>query len=435
MNKYILNNGVRLIYEHRPAEITSFCIGFNAGALEETSGFNLGIAHAVEHMVSKGTKTRTEKEINSLCDKIFGFENAMTNFPYVIYYGTSLSEDFNKGFELYSDIVLNPAFRKEGFKEEMNIILEELKEWKDDLYQYCEDTLLYNAFNNKRIKNLIIGTEESVKDITLEDIKSFYERYYIPQNCVISVCSSLNFDEVVSVVEEYFGEWQKESKEINNFSIEENQECNLSLLVKDEIKEQNISGIFIEKLSNIKGAKIQYLFNIDELEESETRALTIFNSAFGEGTSSILFEEIRTENGLAYDVGSSIKNERGIKFFAINLATSNENVEKAIGIINSKIEELKSLKGYFSGDKIRDLSKSIKLKRQLKLEKSIQLCKELTTYELMYGNAEKVHEEVEALEDINEEKVLEVINKVLKNPTVQIIISSEYRQILNKCMN
>lgn len=404
MEKYILNNGVKLVYEFRNSDITSFCIGFNAGALEEVAGFKLGIAHAVEHMVSKGTKTRNEREINSLCDKIFGFENAMTNFPYVVYYGTSLSEDFERGLELYSDIILNPIFPEEGFKEEMDVIIEELKEWSDDIYQHCEDSLLYNSFSKKRIKNLIIGKLDSIIAITLKDIKQFYERYYVPENCVISVCSSLDFDEVLSLVKEYFEEWSKEFKGISK-----------------DVKEMNKPGIFTEKVPNIKGAKIQYLFNIDELEEDEFKALTLFNAAFGEGTSGILYEEIRTNNGLAYDIGSFIKNERGIKFFTINMGTSIENIEKALELTNHKIEEIKKAEGYFSEDKIRDLSKSIKLKRQLKLEKSIQLCKELTTYELMYGSAEKVYEEVENLEYINEQKILEVINKVLKDPTIQIL--------------
>jgi Predicted Zn-dependent peptidases len=404
MKKYKLKNGIKLIYKFRTSDITSFCIGFNAGALEEIEKFNLGTAHALEHMVSKGTKKRSEKEINSLCDKIFGFENAMTNFPYVVYYGTSLSEDFEKGLELYSDIILNPIFPEEGFKEEMDIIMEEFKEWSDDIYQYCEDSLLYNSFSGKRIKNLIIGRSDSIKAITLKDIKEFYERYYVPENCVISVCSSLGFDEVLHIVKEYFQGWNKEFKGINQ-----------------EVKEINSPGIFTEKISNIKGAKIQYLFNIDDLDEEEVKALTLFNAAFGEGTSGILYEEIRTKNGLAYDVGSFIKNERGIKFFSINMGTSIESIEKALTITNYKIEQIKKSKGYFNEEKIRDLSKSIKLKRQLKLEKSIQLCKELTTYELMYGSAEKVYEEVENLECINEKKILEVINKVLKNPTIQVL--------------
>lgn len=405
MEKYTLKNGIKLIYEYRAADITSFCIGFNAGALEERDKFKLGTAHAVEHMISKGTKNRTEKEINELCDEIFGFENAMTNFPYVVYYGTLLSQDFERGFELYSDMILNATFPEQGFKEEMNIILEELKEWKDDVYQYCEDSLLSNAFNKKRIKDLIIGTEESVKAITLEDIKNFYDRYYAPENCVISVCSSLTIEDVIFVVEKYFKDWGKSFCGIEEYEREFNQ-----------------YETFTEKISNIKGAKLQYLFNIDYLDEEEIKALSVFNAAFGEGTSSILFDEIRTKNGLAYDVGSFIKNERGIKFFTINIATSEKNIDRTLSIVDDSIYKIKNSIGYFNEKKINSLCRGIKLKRQLKLEKSIQLCKELTTYELMYGEAKNVYDEAAELHYINEEKILKVINKVLNKPTIQILI-------------
>ncbi|MTK13861.1 MAG: insulinase family protein [Clostridiaceae bacterium] len=385
MEKYTLKNGIKLIYEYRAADITSFCIGFNAGALEERDKFKLGTAHAVEHMISKGTKNRTEKEINELCDEIFGFENAMTNFPYVIYYGTSLSQDFERGFELYSDMILNATFPEQGFKEEMNIILEELKEWKDDVYQHCEDSLLSNAFNKRRIKDLIIGTEESVKAITLEGIKNFYNRYYAPENCVISVCSSLSFEDVIFVVEKYLKNWEKSF-----------------LGIEEDEKEFNQYGTFTEKIASIKGAKLQYLFNIDDLDEEKIKALSVFNAAFGEGTSSILFDEIRTKNGLAYDVGSFIKNERGIKFFAINIATSEKNIDRTLSIVDDSIYKIKNSTGYFNEKKINSLCRGIKLKRQLKLEKSIQLCKELTTYELMYGEAKKVYDEAAELHYINE---------------------------------
>lgn len=405
MKKCILENGIKLIYEYRPAEITSFCIGFNAGALEEGSEFKLGTAHAVEHMVSKGTKNRTEKEINELCDEIFGFENAMTNFPYVIYYGTSLSQDFSRAIELYSDIVLNPIFPEKGFREEMNIILEELKEWKDDIYQHCEDSLLYNSFSEKRIKNLIIGTEESVNSVTLKELKKFYDKYYASQNCVISVCSSLTFEDILNNIEKYFGNWNKSF-------------CGIEM----EKKEANKAGIFVEKMPNIKGAKIQYLFNIDNLNEDELKALNIFNTSFGEGTSSILFDEIRTKRGLAYDVGSFIKQERGIKFFTINIATSDKNVDEVLKIVDDSIFRVKSKLGYFDEKKINSLVRNIRLKRELKLEKSIQLCKELTTYELMFNSSEKVYSEVEKLNYINEEKILEVVNKVLQQPSIQILL-------------
>ncbi|WPC41105.1 pitrilysin family protein [Clostridium sp. JS66] len=406
MKKMTLENGMKLIYEHREGDLSSFCIAFNGGALEETGRFKLGTAHAVEHMISKGTKFRDEEEINKICSEIFGFENAMTNFSYVIYYGTCLSEDFEKGLEIYSDIILNPTFPEKGFKEEMNIILEELKEWKDDMYQYCEDSLLYNSFSSKRIRNRIIGTEEDIKNITLDEIKKFYNTHYNPKNCAVAVCSSLDFEYVINIVNNFFGNWSRSFHKII-----------------DEGKEKNKEGLFVEKLTDIEGAKIQYLFSIDELNEEECRALNLFNSAFGEGTNSIIFDEIRTKNGLAYDVKSYIKNERGVKNFIISMGTSAENVDKAINLTNEKIREIKNKRGYFNREKIKALSKNIKLKRQLKLERAIQLCKELSTYEIMYDDAEKLYKEVEGLENINEEKIIEVINKVLNNPSIQVLTS------------
>lgn len=403
MIKHVLNSGLKLIYEYKPGNLTSFCIGFEAGALME-QGYELGTAHAVEHMLFKGTKTRGEYEINKLCDEIFGFNNAMTNYPYCIYYGTTLSEDFLKGFQLYSDIILNATFPESGFKEEMAVIGEELKEWKDDIGQYCEDELLYNAFESRRIKNLIIGDEQSVKAISLEDIKRFYNEFYAPENCVISVTSSLGFSDILDIVENNFGQWTK------NY-------------IKKELKlyESNSEGSFITLREGINGAKLQYIYPIHELSERELKALAIFNLSFGEGTSSLLFDEVRTKNGLVYDIGSSIKNEKGIKLFSINLGTSIGNIDITLKLIESMIEKIKQQKNFFNAEKIAISSRMLKLKRELKLEKSIVLCKELCIYELMFDSADVFLKETEDLESFTNEEILKVVNKVLSKPSIQII--------------
>ena len=105
-----------------------------------------------------------------------------------------------KGVELLSDIVINPSFNDEGFKEEMDVIKEELKEWDEELEQYCEDKLFFNSFNNRRIKYPIIGTEESLESITLNDIREFYSKYYFPENTSIVIISSVSFDKVKDIV-------------------------------------------------------------------------------------------------------------------------------------------------------------------------------------------------------------------------------------------
>ncbi|WP_123053440.1 pitrilysin family protein [Clostridium sp. JN-1] len=406
MKKVILDNGIVLIYEYRPSELTSFCIGFNAGALEEKDKFNWGTAHVVEHMISKGTKKRSEKVINELCDRIFGFENAMTNFSYVVYYGTCLSQNFKSGFEVYSDILLNPLFSEVGFSEEMNVISQELKEWKENIYQYCEDLALYNAFLKKRIRIPIIGEENSIRSITLDDIRKFYETYYAPQNCVISVCSSLKFEDVLDVVNKYIGSWKRDFSGINP--------C---------IYEKNKAGTFAQRLDGVKGAKIQYIFSIDDLNLKEFKNLNLFNTAFGDGLSSILFDEIRTNYGLAYDVASRINYDRGSKFFTITMGTSSQNVEMALKLTNSKIEQIKNDDKFFIREKISYLNDRIKLKKQLRLEKAIQLCKDLTCCELMYNSAELVYKQTQGLDKVNSCQILETINKVLNGAAVQIIFT------------
>ncbi|MGL4731955.1 MAG: M16 family metallopeptidase [Clostridium sp.] len=405
MEKIILENGLKILYSNIENQITSFTIAIDAGAIKENNN-ELGLSHVVEHMVFKGTKNKNEIEINKKCDEIFGFHNAMTNYPYVVYYGTSLSENFEEGLRLYGDIVLNPSFEEKYFKEEISVICEELKEWSDDLAQHCEDRVLYNGFNNRRIKELIIGREELIKRYTIKDVKKYHKRYYNLNNMVISVVSSKSVEEVVAIVSKCFN----------------NEKCLKSNSDKKVIYETNIGGIFNEKRKDINSSKIQYIYPIHNLTDREITILRVFNNYFGEGTSSVLYDEIRTKRGLVYDIAANIKNEIGIKLYTITLGTSKENIDMAIEIINSNIKKVLALKNIFTKDTITKILSSLKLKRMLVLEKSITLSFNTAVYELMYGDGELILNEFN-IENITEKEILDVANKVFVNPTIQIITS------------
>ncbi|URZ06873.1 M16 family metallopeptidase [Clostridium felsineum] len=402
MKKLYAENGIKIIYEYRESNVTSFCIAFRAGASCEKKG-QYGLAHTVEHCIFKGTKRRSEVHINKEFDEIFGFNNAMTNFPYVIYYGTTLSEDFEKGFELYSDILVNPTFPEEGFEEEKNVICEELKEWKDDKQQFCEDELLKNSFSNIRLKECIIGNEENIKSFTLKDIKDFYERYYTANNCAISVVTSLKEDKVINIISKYMNLKNDKNFHLVNYEYE-----------------NNISGTFTSEM-DIKGSVIQYLAPIHKLSNTEIKALRAFNVIFGEGTSSMLYDKIRTKYGLAYDVYSKINNDGGIKLFYIGLGTASYNLDKSIKFVNEVIGEAMNLKGVFSKNRLLKIEKSMEIKRLLKLERSIQLAKELSTYEIMFGRPEDVYDEVKDIQLLSEDYIIEVVKKVLSRPSIQIV--------------
>lgn len=424
MIKEVLKNGLKVIYKYVPGNITSFCIGVDAGAIKE-EGFPLGTAHAVEHMVFKGTINKTELEINKLCDELFGFQNAMTNYPYVVYYGSLLNEDFEKGLGLFSDIVLRPTFPENGFKEEMDIIKQELNEWSEDLYQFCEDELLHNAFQHRRIKDLIIGTHESISKITLNTLKDFYNKYYLPSNMVVTVVTGLLEKEAISVVEKCFDVFEIEGNVENLKNIKscglEDKYLNRSDIGNDYLYENNNAGMFIKFREGVNGSKIQYAYPIHNLSLKELGCLKVFNNYFGEGTSSILYDTIRTQNGLAYEIESSIKEEKGIRLFKISMGTSEENIEKALRLIDSSIQKIKGDTEIFNDQLIKKLIKNIELKRALRSEKSVQLAKDLACSEIMYESDDIIYKMPEILSEITSEEISRVINKVLNFPTIQII--------------
>lgn len=425
MEKLKLSNGITLIYERVPGDITSFTLGFEAGANEEEEK-NFGIAHATEHMVFKGTKTRSEKEINDLCNEYLGFHNAMTNYPYVVYYGSCLKEDFKPGFNVYFDIVFNPAFKEEGFKEEMAVILEELKEWSDDVVQHCEDMLFFNAFDTRRIKELIIGKEETIKNLTLKDIKEFYDTYYTPENCVISVVTSIDRARVITLIEEEISKLQSSLNNIDQGKVEEGINVTESKEYKKlstnlPLYENPKEGVYQEENSTINGCKVQYIFPIHELSEKEIAVMHLFNEYFASGTSSILYDEIRTKRGLVYDIQGKVKSEKGIKLYTITLSTSKENLKSVQQIIKDKIEEVKVANGVFNEEFFKKFSKSQKRKRMLSLEKSIVMSMHLAVYEIMHSGAELLLNEFSNLHEISETYMLEVINKVFSHRTIGII--------------
>ncbi len=352
----------------------------------------------------KGTETRSEKEINTELSSIFGFQNAMTNYPYVVYYGTLLSYDLKKGLDLFSDILLAPVFTEEGFKEEMEVIKQELKEWDEDLEQYTEDKLYYNCMENRRVKYPIIGTEESLNSMTIDDAIDFFNNYYCANNATITIISDLEFEEVRDMVEEYFIDWRSEK-----------------LPEMEKIITIPKNGIFIDNKEEINSAKIQIIFPIDELNQWEIKALRIFNQYFGEGVNSILFDTLRIKNALVYDVLTRVANEEHIKVYKITYSTSHENVEKSIDIVKALVKNIDSYRSKLQKDDIESLIKSFRLKRLFANEQSVRLAMGISTYDTMFGDGMLYIDETENLDKLPIDYIIDTANKVFKNMTVQVI--------------
>ena len=360
MEEYIFDNGLKLIYKKSNSELSSICISLDAGASRD--GEKLGVAHVTEHMVYKGTETRSEKQINTELSNIFGFQNAMTNYPYVVFYGTLLSEDLKKGLDLFSDILLQPVFTEEGFKEEMEVIKQELKEWVEDLEQYTEDKLYYNCMDNRRLKYPIIGTEESLNNMTIDDTIDFFNDYYCANNATITIISDLEFEDIRDMVEDCFIDWRSEK-----------------LPEDEEVINYPKTGVFINKKEDINSAKVQIIFPINEL------------------------------------------NQEYIKVYKITYSTAHENVDKSIEIVKELIKDVDSYREKLKKEDIEKLIKSFRLKRLFANEQSVRLAMGISKYDTMFGDGMLYIDETEDLDKMPIDYIIDTANKVLNNMTVQVI--------------
>ncbi len=404
-----LSNGVKVIYKKNQNDLTSICLGLDAGANSENKN-EIGCAHALEHLVYKGTKDLSEKEINEELEDVFGFNNAMTNFPYVIYYGSCIKEDIEKAIYLFSQLIIHPKLVEEGFEEEISIIKEELNEWKDDPYQLCEDLVLSNGYKEKRIAYPIIGIDESIKYITLDNIISFYKRKYIPENCVISIVSSLDFSFIVGIIEKYFLSWEFDS-------IYTDVNINKTFF----LEESSTPGFFVKNNEKFNGAKFNYLFSIDNLNDIEVEALKILNYKLGMGINSLLYEKLRTEKGLVYDISSRIQNENGMKYIIIKGGTSITKLKEALSAVDEVLEDFYFNNTIIDRINIEKIIKSMELSNIINNEMSVRLAIKLCVNEIMFGDYDKTINIFKNKNLIDKDLLKIVLKKVFKEATVQIL--------------
>lgn len=388
MKSILLDNGIKLVYEKRNSNLSSICITLEAGACMEEDIY--GVAHAVEHLVYKGTTTRTEDDINEKLDNIFAFQNAMTNYPYVIYYGSLLSEDIEEGIELFSDILINPTFTEEAFDEEMKVIIQELQEWDSDLEQYCEDKLFFNAINN-RLKYPIIGKNETIYNIQNKDIIEFYNEFYYPGNTVISIVTNRDEEEIIGIINRYFSKWRRRG---NIYNVEH---------------DKNIkSGVYEDIKHASNTSRVEIISDISNLSPEEIGILHIFNEYYGKGVNSYLFNELRTKRSLVYDVLTSINYEKHIGLYKIFFNTEGKNINKAIDIIRN-IDDI----NYNTID-IDKMKRQYKLKKLFREDQGIVLAKELAIDTVL--DKGYIIPEVINIQDIQK-----VVSKVFNNIAIQII--------------
>ncbi len=390
--KHVLENGLTIIGEEIPyVKSISLGVWINAGSRIEDEEIS-GVSHFIEHMLFKGTRNRTSKQIASEIDNLGGQINAFTSKECTCYYVKLLDSHIDIGIDVLSDMILNSKFNEDDLDKERSVIIEELKMYEDSPEDLAYDLLTENIYKNDPLGMNIIGTEESLKRLNREKLLDYFNKYYVPNNSVIAISGNFNFDEIINKIEEKFKVWKKRD-------------------VNVDIKKAEFKSCFLTKNKDIEQVNLAMSLEAVPLEnDKEVYALAVINTVFGGSISSRLFQKIREEKGLVYSIYSSQSLYRKCGELGIFASMSNEHLKE---VYESIIEEIKIMKKYYLTDQeIKESKEQLKGSYILGLESTSSRMMSIGRALLLNNKVESTDDILKSIDNVDRETVKIVIDKI-----------------------
>ncbi|MBA42690.1 MAG: hypothetical protein CMF62_01600 [Magnetococcales bacterium] len=382
--KKIFKNGMKLLGIPTKSNIVSIGIYVNIGSRYESKN-NHGVAHFLEHMMFKGTKNISGKELSLKLDSVGAVYNAGTSYEYTYYYIYGHKNDINLFIDLIFDLYFNPKFDDDDIKKERQVVLEELQMSNDSISNIIYDILHKKTFSNSNLSRNILGTQSSIKSLTKEKLKDFRNKYYVPNNSLVVISGGFEPNKIYSKIKKIIN---SHSKKI--FKKETPKKAKLQL-GKPKIyhtinKVVNQTHIIISFKTSHRNDK-----NIEKIE--------LIENLLSSGSSSRLFELLRNKMGVTYFNYASYLAFEYEGVFMIHLGVDNS---KIVQTINAIFEELRNLKE--NGIDETELNK-IKKIRTTAFSLALQDPRDLMTY---YGLSELFYNK----KDYSIKKVIDRYNNI-----------------------
>ncbi|QPQ56307.1 insulinase family protein [Allosphingosinicella flava] len=302
MQLTLLPNGLRVATRSMPGVETA-AVGLYAdtGSRHEESRVN-GLAHLFEHMVFKGAGGRSAREISEAIEDVGGDLNAMTDRDSTIFTATVMAEHIPLGLELIADMILRPHFTPEELAREKDVVLQELGEARDTPNDIIFDDLQSAAFADQPLGRSVLGEEESIAAITVDDLHHWRSEHYRAGSLSLVAAGKVDHDRFVSLAEHYFG----------------------ALPPGTLLQPQGGSftgGSRVGRTASDQ-AHLALGFGGPAQLADDYYAARFFSDVVGGGMSSRLFQQLREERGLAYSVYTMLQSWRDTGLFSVYAATA-----------------------------------------------------------------------------------------------------------------
>ncbi len=400
-----LPNGIKVISEKLPY-VKSFSLGFwfNVGSRDENEKTN-GISHFIEHMLFKGTGKRNAAQIADEIESLGGYLNAFTSKEHTCFYGRGLAAHIEKTFEVLSDMIQNPAFKKSEIKKEAGVIVDELNDIEDNPEELIFDKFESTIFDGNSLGRPIIGTRDNILNFGKEDLNKFIKKHYTFDNLFIVASGAVDHEKLVEYTEKYF------SKNLGKSAVE-----------RSAVKLKEAEDLHVYK--EIQQAHLLYGRPTYGFNDDERIKVNLLSHILGEGSSSRLFQSIREKNGIAYQVNSFLNSFFDISTFGIYLSTSDKLINKSIDLIDSELKKLRTKK--ISEKELNKAKEYFKGSIYMSLESTTNRMMRLANSMIYFDRVRSVNETILEINNVTVEDILNLSNEILDEKTMtKVMISSK----------
>ena len=392
--RHVFDNGLCLLTESMP-DVRSVSLGawLKRGSRHEGDA-DAGIAHFTEHMLFKGTSTRTAEDIAQQVDSIGGQLDAFTAKECASYYIKVLDEHVPRAVDLISDLLLRPAFHAEDIVREKNVILEEIKMVEDIPDDLVHELFTQSYWPDHPLGRSILGSPASVNDISRDSLRAFFDWAYVAGNLVIAAAGNLEHDAVRDVIGQAFADLPAGGE-----PVEENPPTpRPSLLVKGKEIEQ----------SHVCLGTHGYSQTHDDRFTSY-----LLNTVLGGSMSSRLFQNIREKRGLAYAVSSGLESYRDVGSLTIYAGCDAAAVPEVVDLV---VAELRSLRSQAIPEaELQRAKDHLKGTLVLGLESTASRMSQLARSEIYFGRQIALAENLANLDQVSTDDVQRVATDLFSN--------------------
>jgi predicted Zn-dependent peptidase len=400
--KTVLANGTRIITEGLShAKSISLGIWVNAGSRDELDK-DRGIFHLIEHMIFKGTKSRSALQIAKDLDTMGGFSNAFTGKEQTCFHARVLDKHLQSLTDLLSDIFINSIFAERDLELEKGVVLQEISMTEDTPDEYVNVLFDQTFWGGDPLGRPILGTKETVSNVTRREILDYVSDFYVPKRLLIAAAGNVDHDLLV----EYFRPLFEPLQDQNT--------CPPARPIPLTTPTVSSYPKELEQVHLCLGAQASSLSGERRFAES------IFNTILGGNMSSRLFQEIREKRGLAYSLYSHISAYMDTGLIRIYVATDQEEINRVLELIGLEIKRIQS--GDLSADDIAGAKEYLIGGILLAAENMGTLMMRLAKNEFIFERYISYEELIPDIEKVSLDEVIDVAKGIFSAATVSLTV-------------